>query len=155
MPTFKTSRLVAVPSDAAYAVACDVASYKDFLPLLERSNVRGTVTEKNGVKSFSAELAVGYAKLNLRETFFSRVACDENLGTVTATSQDAPFKEMMAVWTIKSVGSQSEVSVSIDYVMRSMLLQFAITGAMDMAVNKIMSAFEARAKSIHNTSKTS
>jgi coenzyme Q-binding protein COQ10 len=155
MPSFKTSRLVAVPADIAYAVACDVASYKDFLPLLERSTIRGPIAERAGVKSFSAELAVGYAKLNLRETFFSHVACDENLRTVSATSQDSPFKQMQAVWTIMPIGSQSNVSVAIDYTMRSMLLQFAITGAMDLAVGRIMTAFELRAKSIHKVAITS
>jgi coenzyme Q-binding protein COQ10 len=155
MPSFKTSRRVTVPPAAAFAVAADVASYKDFLPLLERSLVRGAITENAGVKTFNAEVAVGYAKLNLRETFFSRVVCDANHHTVTATSQESPFKHMTAVWTIRDVNGQSEVSISIDYAMRSLFLQFAIAAAMDTAVNRIMTAFEARAKSIHKASRTS
>jgi coenzyme Q-binding protein COQ10 len=154
MPSFKTSRRVAVPPAAAYAVAADVASYKDFLPLLERSLIRGGITETNNVKTFNAEVAVGYAKLNLRETFFSRVVCDANTHTVTATSQEPPFEHMTAIWTIRAINNQSEVSISIDYAMRSLLLQFALVGAMDMAVSKILTAFEARAKSIHNVSIT-
>jgi coenzyme Q-binding protein COQ10 len=155
MPTFKTSRRVAVPAEAAYAVAADVAAYKEFLPLLERSVIRGDVTERGGVKSFQAEVAVGYARLNLRETFYSLVTCDANAKTVTATSKDAPFRDMKTIWTIRDLDGQSEVSVAIDYSMRSMLLQFAIVSAMDMAVNKIMIAFEARAKAVHMASKTS
>ena len=155
MPVFKTSRRVAVPPGVAYDVAADVASYKDFLPLLERSLVRGIVGEKDHVKSFNAEVSVGYAKLNLRETFFSQVVCDANERTVTATSQDAPFKGMKTVWTIREIAGQSDVSISIDYSMRSILLQFAITGAMDMAVNKVMTAFETRALSVYRAKKTS
>jgi coenzyme Q-binding protein COQ10 len=149
MPVFQTSRRVAVPADIAYAVAADVASYKNFLPLLEQSQIRGLVEEKNQVKTFNAEVSVGYAKLNLRETFFSRVVCDATSRTVTATSQDAPFRDMKTIWTIREVNGQSDVSISIDYAMRSMLLQFAISGAMDMAVNKVMTAFEARAKALY------
>jgi coenzyme Q-binding protein COQ10 len=155
MPIFKTSRRVAVPPAAAYAVAADVASYKDFLPLLERSLIRGGITELDGVKTFNAEVTVGYAKLNLRETFFSRVVCDMNKQTVTATSQEPPFKHLTAIWTIRDSNGQSDVSISIDYAMRSMFLQFAIAAAMDTAVNKIMTAFEARAKALHNARKTS
>jgi coenzyme Q-binding protein COQ10 len=155
MPSFKTSRRVAVPADIAYAVAADVAAYKEFLPLLERSVIRGAVTEVDGIKSFQAEVAVGYARLNLRETFYSLVICDANAKTVTATSKDAPFRDMKTIWTIGDVNGQSEVSVAIDYSMRSLLLQFAIAGAMDMAVNRIMTAFEARAKAVHTASKTS
>jgi coenzyme Q-binding protein COQ10 len=155
MPHFKTTRRVTVPPAVAYDVAADVAAYKEFLPLLERSTIRGAMTEKDSVTSFNAELAVGYAKLNLREAFISKVTCDKNTKTVTATSQDSPFKDMKTVWSIREIDGQSEVSISIDYAMRSMLLQFAISGAMEMAVNKVMTAFEARAKSRYNASITS
>jgi coenzyme Q-binding protein COQ10 len=155
MPTFKTSRFVAVPTDVAFGVAADVASYKAFLPLLERSTIRGNVSESNGIKSFSAELAVGYAKLGLREAFVSRVVCDANNQTVTATSQDAPFRDMKTVWFISEKTGGCEVAISIDYAMRNMLIQFAVSSAMDMAVQKVMTAFEARAVSIYRDSKTS
>jgi coenzyme Q-binding protein COQ10 len=155
MPTFKTSRFVAVPPDIAFAVASDVASYKTFLPLLERSTIRGPVTENAGNKTFNAELAMGYAKLGIRESFVSRVVCDEVMGTVTATSQDAPFRDMKTVWSIVAKPGGCDVTISINYAMRNMLIQFAVSGAMDMAVQKVMTAFEARAKSVYNASKTS
>jgi coenzyme Q-binding protein COQ10 len=155
MPIFKTSRRVAVPADVAYSVAANVSAYKEFLPLLERSLIRGGITEIDNIRTFNAEVAVGYAKLNLRETFFSRVVCDANKHTVTATSQEPPFKQMTAIWTIRDVNGQSDVSISIDYAMRSLFLQFAIAAAMDTAVNKIMTAFEARAKNIHSVSRIS
>lgn len=154
MPSFKTKRIVAVPADVAFAVAADVASYKLFLPLLEHSTIRGTVNEEGAVKSFNAELAVGYAKLGLREAFVSRVVCDSEKRTVTASSQDAPFKDMKTVWAIRDVGGKSDVSISIDYDMRNKLIQFAVSSAMDLAVQKVMTAFEARAVSTYNASKT-
>ncbi len=146
---------MAVSPDVAFAVASDVGAYKEFLPLLERSLIRGMPTETNNIKSFNAELAVGYAKLNLREAFISKVTCDGNTQTVTATSSDAPFKDMKTVWAIRNVNGQSDVTISIDYSMRSMLMQFALAAAMDMAVNKVMTAFEARAKWVQTQSKTS
>jgi coenzyme Q-binding protein COQ10 len=155
MPQFKTTRRVAVPPDIAFEVASDVAAYKDFLPLLETSTIRGKPIEANNVKSFNAELAIGYAKLNVREAFISKVVCDGDAKTVTATSQDRPFKDMKTVWSISEANGQSDVTISIDYAMRSMLLQFAVSGAMDMAVNKVMAAFEARAKQVQRQAKTS
>ena len=155
MPVFNSSRLVAVAPAVAYAVAADVASYMDFLPLLESSAIVGPSTESDGIKSFNAELIVGYAKLNFREAFISRVFCDAARWTVIASSQQPPFRDMKTVWTIHEVNGQSEVSISIEYAMRSMLLQFAITGAMDMAVNKVMTAFETRAMTIHRAKRAS
>jgi coenzyme Q-binding protein COQ10 len=155
MPTFEATRRVAVPAAVAFAVASDVASYKDFLPLVEASTVRGSVSEANGVKTFNAAVSIGYTKLNLRETFYSRVVCDATARTVTATSEEPPFRKLAAIWTIGEIEGLADVSISIDYVMRSMLLQFALAGAMDMAVSKIMTAFETRSKSLYNASKTS
>jgi coenzyme Q-binding protein COQ10 len=155
MPLFKTTRRVAVPAHVAYVVAADVSAYKEFLPLLERSVIRGAISDTNGAKTFNAELAVGYATLNLRETFISQVECNSNLKTVTATSQDAPFKDMKTVWTIREANGQSDVEISINYTMRSILMQFAVTSAMDMAVSKVMSAFEAQALKLHKASITS
>jgi coenzyme Q-binding protein COQ10 len=155
MPHFKMSRRVAVPPDIAFAVASDVSSYASFLPLLESAIIRGPVTEANGIKTFSADLIVGYSKLGLRERFISKVTCDKPNLTVTATSHDPPFKSMLTTWTIKEATRESNVSVEIDYAMRSMLLQFALVGAMDMAVSKIFTAFEARAMFLHRQSITS
>jgi coenzyme Q-binding protein COQ10 len=123
--------------------------------LLESAVIRGAVTESEGTKQFSAELVVGYAKLGLRERFLSKVICDKPRLTVTATSQDPPFKTMQTQWVITPTHNFSDVSITIDYAMRNPLLQFAIAGAMDMAVNKVLAAFEARALSIHKTSLTS
>lgn len=145
MPVFNSSRLVVVAPAVAYAVAADVASYRDFLPLLESSAIVGPSTESNGIKSFNAELIVGYAKLNFREAFISRVFCDAARWTVIASSQQPPFRDMKTTWTIRDVNGTSDVSISIDYAMRSMMLQFAVSAAMEMAVQKVMSAFEARA----------
>jgi coenzyme Q-binding protein COQ10 len=155
MSSFKTQKRVQVPPDVAFAVAADVAKYNEFLPLLERSAIRGNVTERDGVTSFHAELAAGYAKLNIRESFVSRVTCDPNTRTVTATSKDPPFKDMTTTWSIREVNGQSEVSISIDYTMRNMMMQFVLSGVMEMAVAKVMSAFEARALVVHKQSRTS
>jgi coenzyme Q-binding protein COQ10 len=155
VPHFKTSKRVAVSSDVAFEVASNVAAYQEFLPLLERSVLRGGVTDTNGVKSFMAELTIGYAKLNMRETFLSKVICDASLKTVTAQSQDSPFKHMKTIWSIADINGQSEVTISIDYSMRSMMLQLVVAGAMEMAVNKIMTAFETRAKQVYNSRATS
>jgi coenzyme Q-binding protein COQ10 len=155
MPHFTAARRVAVSPDLAYAVAADVQHYKDFLPLLERCTIRGAVTDAGNTKSFSAELVVGYAKLNVREKFISKVVCDAAARTVTATSNDSPFRDMKTVWSIRDVNGQSDVSITIDYSLNSLMKQMLLSGVMDMAVARVMSAFEARALALHKASQTS
>jgi coenzyme Q-binding protein COQ10 len=147
MPHFGAKRVVAVPAGIAYAVAADVAAYKEFLPLLEQSRIVGAMSDEGGLRRFRAELAVGYSKLRLREKFTSIVVCDDAKQTVTATSQEPPFRYMETVWTMRDISGQSEVTIDIDYAMRNPLLQIALGGVMEMAVNKVMAAFEIRALS--------
>jgi coenzyme Q-binding protein COQ10 len=149
MPHFRAKRLVTVPAGIAYAVAVDVTAYKEFLPLLEESQIVGTVIEEGGTHRFHAELAVGYSKLRIRERFTSTVVCNDVKRTVTATSQEPPFRNMKTVWTIGEVSGQAEVTIEIDYAMRNPLLQVALGGVMEMAVNKVMVAFEGRARSVY------
>jgi ribosome-associated toxin RatA of RatAB toxin-antitoxin module len=149
MPLFRAKRLVAVPAGVAYAVAVDVTAYKEFLPLLEESHIVGAVSEEGVTRTFRAELAVGYSKLRIREKFTSTVVCDDLKHTVTATSQEPPFRNMKTVWTIGESSGQAEVNIEIDYSMRNPLLQVALGGVMEMAVNKAMIAFENRARSAY------
>ena len=134
----------------AFAIAADVASYKDFLPLCTRSTIRGQVDEKNGVKRFSADLQIAVAKLGLSESFTSKVEADEPNKKVLATSNDGPLKSLRALWTMKSIdGARSEVSIAIDYELKSKLLQMAASSMMNHAVGRVLDAFETRGRQLY------
>ena len=149
MSSFTATRQVGVPAAVAYGVAADVGAYKQFIPLLQRSQIRGVKRIENGCEIFDAELAVAYEKLGVRESFLSHVSCDPQKQTVTATSNDGPFRSMRTQWSFTQAGRATDVSIHIEYSLRNPLIQFAIGGAMSMAVDKIISVFEARAKSVH------
>jgi coenzyme Q-binding protein COQ10 len=134
-----------VPLDVAYGVAKDVASYSQFLPLLSRSVIRGRRNSTSKGERFDAELAVVYPKLGLSGSFVSQVETDDTAHTVEARSQDGPFRSLKARWTIRNAPAGSEVEILIEYAFRNPLLQLAAAGVMDMAVSKVMAAFEARA----------
>jgi coenzyme Q-binding protein COQ10 len=155
MAQFKAKRLVAVPADIAFAVAADVASYKDFLPLLQRSTIRGRKTETATGETFDAELAVSYPKLGLAEAFVSRVETNHAAKSVTATSNDGPFRAISTQWQISPAASGCEVGIAIDYAFRNPLIQIAAGGLMDMAITKVMAAFETRALSIQRAASSS
>ncbi len=148
MPHFSKTKRVVVPADLAYQVAADVGAYKEFLPLVQRSQVRGEKRMESGVEVFDAELVVVYDKLGLRGAFVSRVTCDKSRREVMATSSEGAFRSMQTLWSIKPAGPYSDVSVTIDYALKNPLLQIAMAGAMGMAVEKIMTAFEQRSKSL-------
>jgi coenzyme Q-binding protein COQ10 len=152
MPHFSTTRRVNITPDQAYAIAADVASYKDFLPLLKRSVIRGARKKDGEVETFDADLMIAVEKLRVRESFTSHVTADASNRTVTATSSDGPMKSLKAVWKISSqTDGKAEVSITVDYTLKSMLLQLAASGLMDFAAQKIMQAFEERGAALHGS----
>ncbi len=145
MAKFAAEKRVAAPQSVAFQVAADVASYKDFLPLLQRSTVRGGKQRDGELETFLAELAVVYEKLGFKESFVSKVTVDHKSQTVAAKSTDGPFRAVETCWKITADGAGSRVVISIDYHLKNPLLQMALGGLMPMATEKIMQAFEKRA----------
>jgi len=68
--------------------------------------------------------------------------------TVRAISTEPPFRSIEAQWKITAVGNDSDIAIRIDYAFRSALMQLAAGGLMPMAVQKVMAAFEERARLI-------
>ncbi len=151
MSVFTATRRVAVTPDVAFAVAVDVASYSQFLPLMNRSVIRGSKEKTAQGERFEAELAVAYPKLGLVESFVSRVETFFPERRVRALSQDGPFRALTAEWMIKNATNGCDVSITIDYAFRNPLLQIAAGAVMNQAVQKVMTAFEARAKGLQAT----
>jgi coenzyme Q-binding protein COQ10 len=150
LPKFSITRRVNLSVDQAFAIAADVTSYKDFLPLLKRSVIRGEKKRIGNVETFDADLQVAFEKLGLRETFTSQVTSNAADYTVTATSSDGPMKSLKAVWKIVGVeNSITDVSITVDYTMKSMMLQMVAGGLTDFAAQKIMQAFEERGKALY------
>ncbi len=152
MPHFSTTRRVNLTPEQAYAIAADVSSYKDFIPLLKRSGIRGERKIENGVESFQADLVLVVPKVNMTESFTSHVTSDPISHTVTATSSDGPLKSLKAVWKISpSVDGKADVSITLDYTLKNMMLQMMAGGFMDFAAQKIMQAFEDRGRTLYGS----
>lgn len=150
MARVSVQRVVPLTIDQAFEIAADVASYKDFIPLVIRSTIRGPVTEEGQVKRFAADLMVAVEKLHLHEGFTSQVITDAGQRTVVATSQDGPVKDLKAVWTMKPLnGGRAQVSIEIDYQFRNFLFQLAAGRLMDHAVAKVLQAFEDRGRQLY------
>jgi coenzyme Q-binding protein COQ10 len=149
MKTFEASKVVNVHPDIAYRVAADVASYKDFLPLLQTSTVRGRREKEGEGERFKAELIVAVEKLGLREAFVSEVVTDPVARLVTATSVEGPLHALTVKWQISdNAAGASTVGITLGYKFRNPLLQMAAGKVLELAAPRIMRAFEDRALAI-------
>lgn len=150
MPNFSVSRSVPYTADQVFAIARDVARYKEFLPLVKRSIVRGAKTDAQGREHFEGELTVAYDKLRIEEVMTSRVTVDPAALTVTARSDQGPVKHLVSEWKIVPTGdNRCDINFTVDYTLKSKMLQMVLSGMFDMAVRKVMSAFEERARVLY------
>ncbi len=150
MPQFSVTRSVPYSAGQVFAIARDVARYKEFLPLVRRSLVRNAVTDEHGIGSFEGELTVAYEKLRIEEVLTSRVTVDPTALTVTARSNQGPMKHLVSEWRIVPTGeNRCDINFEVDYQLKSRPLQFVLSGMFDLAVRKVMSAFEERARVLY------
>lgn len=150
MPKFSVSRNVPYSVEQVFAVVADVARYREFLPLVAESSVFNLRELENGKTSFDSDVRYAYKKLNISDTLRSHVVVDPSAHTVTATASEGPVKSLHTEWKIlPGATGGSDIHFTVDYTLKSRSLQFIVSGMFDMAVRKIMNAFEERVRSLH------
>lgn len=152
MPKFSTTHRVDFTPQQIFAVVADVGSYKEFLPLVERSTVRNRKPPVDGNENFGADLIVGYKKMGIQEHFSSQVQTSLKDLSVSVVSSGNAVKKLISSWRITAVeDNKSEITFAVDYEMKSPMLQMIMKGMFDSAARKIMGAFEARAAKLYRS----
>jgi coenzyme Q-binding protein COQ10 len=152
LPKFSTTHRVDFTPQQIFAVVADVGSYKEFLPLVERSTVRNRKPAVDGKEKFGADLLVGYKKMGIHESFSSQVQTSLKDMTVNAISSGNAVKKLISSWRITAVeDNKSEITFAVDYEMKSPILQMIMKGMFDSAARKILDAFEARAAKLYRS----
>lgn len=150
MTKYNVTRHVAYSPDQIYAIAVDVPSYHDFIPLVRQSSVRNRKRNEDGTETFDANLLITYRKLGIRENFGSKVVADPASRTVTSTGAGGAVQNMTSVWKIApSPRGGSEIEYSVDFTLKSRSMQFLLSGMFDLALRKVMGAFEERARTLY------
>ena len=151
MPVFTVTRRIPFNAEQVYSVIADVGKYREFLPLVERSTVRGKRPSATlGEESFSADLVVAYHPLRIEEHFASEVATSKSHYTVRTNSTGQALKKLTSNWTVSPAGDgASDVTFHLDYELKSFFLQKIMGGMFDHAVCKVMNAFEERVRAVY------
>ena len=152
MPKFNVKRRMPHSAKQLYDIAADVASYKDFIPLVRKIAIGNRETSAKGVETFDAEMTVTYKKLGIEETTLSHVTANPHDLTVTAHADQGAVKSLDTLWRVHRIDDKCcDVEFSVDYTLRSRSLQFLLSGMFDMVVRRIMTAFEERAKKLYGS----
>ncbi|WP_137392076.1 type II toxin-antitoxin system RatA family toxin [Rhodoligotrophos defluvii] len=150
MRDFKTSYRMPYSADQMFALAADIGSYPEFVPLCEKAVIHSRAPLADGREALKASLVVGYEKLHLNETFVSDVTLDPARGHIQSISNTGPVKQLQADWHFVPLSeSASRIDFNLTYQMRSFTLQMLMSVMFDKAFQRIVHAFRDRADHIY------
>lgn len=131
-----------------FDLVSNVEAYPQFVPLCLALRVRRR-KESEGVLALIADMQVGYKAI--RETFTSRVTCDQSKLEILVEYIDGPFKHLENRWKFHDQGDGRTciVEFRIEYEFRSRALSLLMGGMFDAAFRKFADAFEQRADIVY------
>lgn len=154
MAKYSMTRSMPYSARQLFDIAADVDSYRKFLPLVKESRAFDIRGGQGGKKTFKGELVVRYKRLGINERLVSNVTVDTAALTVTSRSNEGAVEHLDSNWRFVDKPGGCDVEFNVDYKMRRRAIQFLISGMFDMALRKIHSAFEARARELYGSPAT-
>lgn len=147
MPTHSETRQLPFDAQQMYDLVADVARYPEFLPWTAAARVRSVTPQEDGSQVMDADLVISF-KL-FRERFRSRVVLWPEHLKIDTEYLDGPFKHMKSNWSFTPNETGCDVSFYVDFEFRNRLLQKAAGLFFYEAMQRIVRAFEERAKSLY------
>lgn len=150
MRNFETSYRMPYSADRMFALAADISSYPEFVPLCEKAIIHSHEVLEDGRELVQASLIVGYEKLHLNETFVSTVTLDRQRGHILSLSSTGPVKRLQADWSFVPLNdTSSRIDFKVSYQMRSTTLQMLMSMMFEKAFQRIAQAFRTRADHVY------
>ncbi len=150
MRNFHTTYRMPYGADEMFALAADIETYPEFVPLCEKATVHSRSDEGEGREFLEASLVVGYAQLGIHETFVSDVTLDPADRHIHVFSNKGPVKHLETNWYFHDLDDgSSEIEFAVTYRMRHMPLQLVVGMMFEKAFEKIANAFRARANALY------
>jgi coenzyme Q-binding protein COQ10 len=145
------SKLLPYTPDQLFKLVGDVTQYPDFVPWINAMRTWNARTLSEGVDAVDAEAGVGFSFL--KERFSTRVRRDALNRQIDVTLISGPFKKLNNRWRFLDAGHGcTRVEFDIDFAFKSRLLEALLTANFSHAVDKLMTCFEARAKTLYGAS---
>lgn len=147
MPTHQDSRVLPYTAEQMYSLVADVASYPQFLPWCSGARIRSVIPIDGGDEML-ADLVISFKVF--RERFGSRVRLFPEQKLIETEYLDGPFKYLKSHWKFKDLESGGcEVQFFVDFEFKNIILQKLIGVVFNEAMQRIVKAFESRAKQLY------
>ncbi len=147
MPHHAETKILPYTADQMFALVADVARYPEFLPWTAAARIRSRKPVTGG-EVMEADLVISFKVF--RESFGSRVTLLPSENRILTEYIDGPFKHLKSVWTFADrADGGCEVAFSVDFEFRNAILGRVIGLVFNEAMQRVVRAFEARAKTLY------
>ena len=125
----------------------DVALYPQFVPWVTSMRTHSAQDIGEGRDSLIADAAVGFSFLT--ERFSTRVVRDRPALTVNVSLVSGPFRHLTNQWRFVEDPKGTRIEFVIDFAFKSRVLDLLLHANFNLAVNRLIGCFEARAKALY------
>ena len=146
MPTHHETRSLPYPPEKVFELVADVERYPEFLPWCAAARIRSRATD-GPVETLAADLVISFKVF--RERFGSTVRLNRDAGRIDTEYLDGPFKYMKSFWQIEAAEGGAKTTFFVDFEMKNIILEKAVGLMFNQAMQRIVAAFEARAKDLY------
>ncbi|MCU0838936.1 MAG: type II toxin-antitoxin system RatA family toxin [Rhodospirillales bacterium] len=144
MPTHAEKRRLPYSCEQIFDLVASVDRYPEFLPWCVASRIR----RREGPNAFVADLVIGFKMV--RERFTSRVGLTRP-HRIDVTYHEGPFRYLTNHWMFAPDGEGGcIIDFYIDFEFRSRTLQTLMGPLFNEAVQRMVNAFEKRARSLYS-----
>ncbi|MEM6593876.1 MAG: type II toxin-antitoxin system RatA family toxin [Pseudomonadota bacterium] len=146
MPSHSETRVLPYSAEQMYDLVADVASYPEFLPWTAAARIKSH-DQAGDSEVMIADLVISFKVF--RERFTSKVDMYPSERRIETQYLDGPVKHLRSTWRFADVEDGCTVSFDVDFEFKSRLLQGAAGLFFHEAMQRVVRAFEARAKALH------
>ena len=146
MPTHSETRQLPYSAQQMYDLVADVARYPEFLPWTAAARIRSDEV-RGDHRVMEADLVISFKVF--RERFTSRVVLWPEAKKIDTEYLDGPFKYMKSNWHFEDNLEGCQVHFFVDFEFRNAILQKVIGVVFNEAMQRIVRAFENRAKELY------
>jgi coenzyme Q-binding protein COQ10 len=143
-------RVLPYTPEQLYELVRDVERYPEFLPWCQALRVRRREPAGDG-ELVLADMVIGFKVF--RERFTSRVlatpATPGRAPRIDVAYTEGPFKFLNNHWVFNALPEGTEIDFFVDFEFNSRILEKAIGLVFNEAVQKMVNAFEARARQVY------
>ncbi len=145
MPSFSKTKILSHSAEKIYKLVMDIEKYPEFLPWCKNAKITKVISDEN----LQADLLINFK--NFFEKYSSNVVHSKNgdVYEVNVKAISGPFKNLENRWKISKIDEENcQVDFFIEFEFNSIFLGKMIGMIFEKATEKMMDAFEERAKKI-------